>query len=120
MPTLKYQGRTTRSLFSNISKGIDNGNIPSSVPYSSINRDDTKKDIQKYALNILTALSGGEPIKLLNDALKKDHKMKMEPLRTACNYIHIQCIDSIHSIHTNNIILIISILILSILIISIP
>ena len=87
MPTLSYSGRTTRSLFRKISKGINNGNIPSCVAYSSIQRKKTREELQKFAYNILDTLSGGEPMKLLSDALDRNDKMKLEPLKTACNIL---------------------------------
>ena len=78
--TMTFKGQTTRSLFRNMWKGIKR-----SSRYSTIKQSKTRKQIRDIAYDILNTLSGGEPMVLLNETLDRDDKMKIEPLKTACN-----------------------------------
>ena len=79
---MTYKGQTTRPLFRNIHEGIIKGDVPLDTRYSTINDDKTRERIGKIAMGILNVLSGGEPLKLLNEAIDKYDKIKLEPLNT--------------------------------------
>ena len=84
MPTITVSGRTTRSFYRNISDGILDGNIPFMPRYSTITDPNIKTEIHKTCMHLLWAISGGEPMQLISNAIPREYKLQIQPLNTVC------------------------------------